>query len=338
MRVRSRFTLILRLFALFSTTGAIDHCDAQNLVPNGSFEEIIDCPRAVGQLFKAAEWHRGGVASPDLFNVCDVGDTCGVPQNFFGQQTPATGNGYCGMWAYSKAPGGNGTHEIIGARLNEPLIIGQTYWASLKVSWSSSYPSPLVLTRYATDKMGVLLKMDSTYGQSNWLPWPNYAHVYSEEVISDSLNWTVIQGHFVADSSYRFIYVGNFFGDDQTDTVAMDPNGNTDISYYYVDDVCLSANPLDCDIGVGIHANDVPRELRLWIASNGAIKVPISPNGNLLGVELFNAHGELLLASSAVGDGNLLSISPGVLTPGLYILRLTDELTSRSLSFVVPSN
>lgn len=311
---------------------------AQNLVPNGSFEEILACPNSLGQLFKAVQWHKGGVGSPDLFNVCDGNDTCGVPQNFFGYQAPATGNGYCGMWAYSNATGGYGTHEIIGARLTEELIIGQTYWASIRVSWTSSYPSPLVLTRYATDKIGVLMKMDSTYGEPSWLPWPDHAHVYDDQVISDSLGWTLVQGFFVADSAYKFIYVGNFFADDQTEALLVDPNGNTDISYYYVDDVCLSSNPADCGLDMSIQSESGSFGYNVWVDGAGVCHVSGLQSAVRLLVELFDARGQLVLSTSSTLQSDALPVSVGLFSPGLYILRLTTDRLSRSFPVRVPTN
>jgi len=85
-------------------SGACLRLFAQNLVPNPSFEEYVNCPNDYGESFELRNWFIA-ISNPDYFHACDgYNDTCGVPINVWGFQQPASGDGYIGMITYSNAP------------------------------------------------------------------------------------------------------------------------------------------------------------------------------------------------------------------------------------------
>jgi hypothetical protein len=47
----------------------------------------------------------------------------------------------------------------------------------------------------------------------------NQAALYSSTIINDTTNWVNSTGAFIADSSYQYVILGNFFKDNQTDRV-----------------------------------------------------------------------------------------------------------------------
>ncbi len=67
-------------------------CRAQNLVPNGDFEQYSTCPLSQGEILNAIPWINPAVmgfgGSPDYFNQCSPAVTNGqsVPQNISGIQ------------------------------------------------------------------------------------------------------------------------------------------------------------------------------------------------------------------------------------------------------------
>jgi gliding motility-associated-like protein len=63
------------------------------------------------------------------------------------------------------------------------------------------------------------------------------AHVY----LRDTLNWTLISGNYIAQGGEKFITLGNFKDDLNTDTLRL--NNLSSESYYYIDDV--SVRPCD---------------------------------------------------------------------------------------------
>lgn len=222
--------LLFNAILLFSVVDG----KAQNIVPNASFENYNSCPEYYGELYKCADWTTFG-NSPDYFNACAPDASVNVPKNDFGFQYAASGIAYCGFINASGGPAP--PPEYLGAGLLQPLIAGQKYFASLKISNAGLY--------CATNKMGICLStvpFDSLHPPS----LNNNAVVYTDSIITDTTNWHQITGNFIADSNYTYIIIGNFF-----------TNGNsciagTYVSYYYVDDICLSTDSLACYTTVGI--------------------------------------------------------------------------------------
>jgi hypothetical protein len=69
-----------------------------------------------------------------------------------------------------------------------------------------------------------------------------FQEIYNK--IIDTVNWVTIFGSFIADSAYSHILIGNFFTDNNTDTLIMDNLSTCDGSYYFVDKVCVSTDSL----------------------------------------------------------------------------------------------
>jgi hypothetical protein len=204
-----------------------------NLVPNPSFEDTVTCPYDIKQIYFAVDWYPFG-PNPDYFNTCSSSTCVSVPGNCFGFQYPSNNlcNAYCGIYTYTF--NGCSGREYIGSQLTSALIIGKKYYVSFKVSLADS----LIL---ATNKLGVLFSTVAyTYAQP--ATFRNYAHIYTDSVITNTNNWTTITGSFVADSVYKYIMVGNFFNDSNTATLPS--IGHYPGSYYYIDDVCVSRDSL----------------------------------------------------------------------------------------------
>jgi|SRR6185436_6637446 len=78
-------------------------CNAQNLVPNGDFEQYSTCPSAFSQLDSALFWLNPTSCSPDYFNQCSNPSSVGVPNNFSGFQLAHSGVGYGGFYLRSNS-------------------------------------------------------------------------------------------------------------------------------------------------------------------------------------------------------------------------------------------
>jgi len=218
----------------------------QNLVPNPSFEDTVACPYGLNQAYKAVGWssYRD---TPDYFNACANNLPSlykpGVPLNTVGFQYAASGNAYCGLLTDGYGINCNSPivsyayREFIGSRLITPLVVGNTYFISMKVSLAEG-------SNCATNNIGVLFST-SAYNDSSCAPINNYAHVRSNAIISDSVNWVVVSDSFIADSAYQYIIIGNFYDDEQTDSIISTSICN---AYYYIDDVCVSADSSECDL------------------------------------------------------------------------------------------
>ena len=167
----------------------------QNLVPNSDFEVYSSCPVALDQVYLSTGWSSYRY-SPDYFNSCNSG-VLGIPTNGVGYQSAYSGNAYAGFIAFDV----NGdSREIIGSQLSQALSIGQNYFVSMRVSLAEFQPSP---PQYIPcNKIGIKF---STVPFSASAPPPinNFAHVFTDSIISDTMNWITIQGSFIADSVFE---------------------------------------------------------------------------------------------------------------------------------------
>ncbi len=241
------YLLILCLFfAVFSAKAQV------NLVPNPSFESSTCCPQGWVYPWLFDGWDLN-YNTADFFHADDTANNRGVPLNFAGFQCASTGNSIAGLASYASFLQPNQTslnnREYIGGLLSQPLSIGTKYFVSLKVS-SSEYNSYC-----ATNKLGMkFFTQDLTDGNGytfiNSLPPPfinNLSAVYASNVITDSIGWQTIRGSFIADSAYNTFLIGNFFEMGNVDSLMLSSAYPTCLSYYYIDDVCVSADSLYCE-------------------------------------------------------------------------------------------
>ena len=296
-------------------------CFAQNLVPNCSFEDTVACPNIGGQIFDAVGWSSYG-ASPDYYNPCSPTGLFSVPSNSYGYQNAATGKAYCGIVPWVK--GGNdtlyaGTREFIGRALSSPLVIGQKYYVAFKANFTMPDSINNSEIGYATNKLGARFST-VPYNGSNPEPINNIAHVYSDSIITDSISWTTISGWFVADSTYGYIAIGNFFKNDNTDSVII--NSTWYASYYYIDDICVSLDSTKCscdstngidtynqDNSVFVFPNPAKDKIYLQLVSNDKISIKIY---DCLGILQLS---EMLLP-------NKKEVQLDKLLSGIYILQI----------------
>lgn len=278
-------------------------CSAQNLVPNGSFEDYSLCPTSFDQISYANGWVG---FSTEYFNSCSQQgwQLFGVPTNDMGYQYAATGNAYGGLFTYG---GTDNYREHIGILLSTPLVVGVRYFASIKVCLSD-------YSDCSTNNIGLSFTT-YPYDETKSLPILNHAIVYSSNVIEDSVSWIRISGSFVADSAYQYVTIGNFFGDSLTNRISIATGCN---AYYFVDDVCVSVDSSECIL------NTHTSTLQVWEdivvspnPSNHQIKVSVS-NLEALHFDLLNNQGEPVIEKS----DNQPVIDVSQVSPGIYLLRI----------------
>jgi len=243
-------TLTLFSSLLFLSLAA----QAQNLVPNYSFEDTVACPTSIDQVYNSTGWSSFGNTS-DYFNSCSTGNVSSVPNNFFGYQFAHSGNAYCGLYNYTPPPSSN-YREYIGTQLSDSMLIGSQYFISFYTNLSN-------MLRCKSNKIGIRF---STVSYSSVQPplLNNWAHLFSQSLISDTVNWVFISGSFIADSNYKYIIIGNFFDNANTDTLDCGPTPGT-VSYLYIDDVCVSTDSFTCNnIKEGIPLVMQEEEIKLY--------------------------------------------------------------------------
>jgi gliding motility-associated-like protein len=225
--------LLILIYILLSNGASVLLC--QNLVPNPSFEEYDECPYdgdSDGPM-PCIPWISS--YSCNYFNVCFPG-FYGVPENFKGFQQAHTGEAYIGAYQQSE---NNGNTEFPQVELLEELVEGQCYQVSF-------------YTSLANEGCGI-----------NWLGvaltheiggWPGY---YPTQIdieylyYSDTSQWMPFVGTMIAMGGERFLTLGNFHEEEETeiDPLCFPPNQS---AYYYFDDVAVEAVetfPIAVDLG-----------------------------------------------------------------------------------------
>ncbi|MEY2830207.1 MAG: hypothetical protein RIQ33_2065 [Bacteroidota bacterium] len=213
-----------------------------NLVQNYSFENYSSCPTQDSQLPKSLDWTIS-VNTPDFFDTCAY-FSVGVPINAWGYQYPATGSAYAGFYAYIQTH--QSSNEYLGQQLSSPLIIGQKYFVTFNVSLSDANSNLIC----GVDKIGVLFT-NVFLGDTVILPPPfknNFAHIYTNSIITDTSHWEKVSGSFIADSAYNYFMIGHFYDSIHTNIQCLDTSNHTNRwAYYFVDDICISTDSHTCN-------------------------------------------------------------------------------------------
>lgn len=240
----------MKIFLLLSILLISLTSNAQNLVPNFSFEEYSTCPDAQDQIERATGWSKysEAITTPDYYNACAPSTSFGVPKSIAGfQPDHRSCNAYAGLVIWD----GNGYREHIGIQLSQPLIIGQRYFISFYTVFSEGFIDGNYFSM-PSNNIGLRLSTVA-YNSSSPAPIDNFAHLNYSTILNDSINWTRVSGSLIADASYNYLVLGNFFNNSNTDTMHYNCGSCINsASYYYIDDICLSIDSALCNGGIDV--------------------------------------------------------------------------------------
>jgi hypothetical protein len=219
-----KYILILCLFFL-SIFGR-----SQNLVSNHSFENYTSCPTSGGQLYLASPWTALPTNDVEYVNACAPSCSGSVPcQNPVSFQYARTGNGMAGFWMLNSY-GGN-YREYLQVQLLDTLQASKCYYVKFYVNLYN-------IVGLAVNNFGVHFSNNSYSIISGIAPYSSQITQFENNIIRDSLNWHPIEGLYVASGNERFITIGNFSDDINTDTLHTG-YGTYPGAYYYIDDVSI---------------------------------------------------------------------------------------------------
>ncbi len=215
---------------------------AQNLVPNSGFELTTACGNSADELNYAFPWNDStwfGGTTCDLFNLCDSLDTIGeiydVPINTFGNQLPRSGKNYAGIYTYSTFTPDHSS-DYIEIELLDSLRHNQEYCIMFYVSLADN-------ENYANNTIGAYFSLNSNTNNSllHSIHVPQFTNTTSQ--LNDKTNWTLVSGSIVATGGERYMTIGNFASNAQSDAYWVPggiPNPNYwNYSYYFIDDVSV---------------------------------------------------------------------------------------------------
>lgn len=242
---------------------------AQNLVPNGSFEEYSVCPGGYSQNpqeFRVDSWVSLTWGTPDYFNACSGGEAA-VPYNWAGVSDAYDGNGYVGLYTWLSV---RDFREYLHCRLTQPLISDSLYQIQFRYKLST-------YSKYASDRIGVLLsdtlgpmRHDRPLRQS-----PTVEFVKDSALTPETGSWELASAQYRARGGERFLTIGNFADNEHTRTyhIQFRPEQEPMLAigaYYYVDDVRITpqfGQPVPTD-QLPVFAGDDPELNRPYVLKN----------------------------------------------------------------------
>jgi len=284
----------------------------------------VYCPFGSNQLNACKHWLNFG-NSPDYFNACTP---LGLPNSNPGFQYAHTGNAYAGAIFFRRVNLASGPNyrEPIGVELINPLLIGIKYYVSFfAVNAEVNFGS------IASDKLGVNFY---TYAFDSCChpPLTNTAKVYTDSIITDTLNWVKVSGSFIADSAYQYLCISNFFNDNNTDTLSTSPFPTQ--AYYYIDDVCVTTDSLFNETWTGISQTET---------TQNSISIFPNPTQGFIMLEspipiqaytLYNIYGQVICNVETKNTYSIL-IDLSNLSKGIYILSTYSKLNTSTNKIIL---
>ena len=298
----------------------------QNLVPNGGFEVIDSCSFGSGAIVDtvAPPWDSPSAGSVDLYNTCSSHFYYSVPANGWGYQYPHTGNGYAGGAFYSNG-GVPGEREYLQVELDSTLLPNQKYCASFYVNLTN-------FAKWGNNNFGMCFSTTHVF-VSNYDPLNLIPQINDTNIVSDTANWTLVYGQYIAQGGEKYIIIGNFYTDAQTDTIHFNANGTAAAGgYYFIDDVnvhCCSCDSLNHE---GI--TELTKENEITISPNPATtSISITSTNNIKEIKLINLLGEEVIItnyqlrispSTPLRVTDAVSVDVSSVSKGIYFVEVTD--------------
>lgn len=240
---------------------------AQNLVKNGSFEELDGKIKELGNIQVAIGWTAANGAGADLFSPEAKMEEAKTPSNKYGKEKPYRGNNYAGIKAYSYK--GKENRSYITGTLSSKLKEGEKYCVTFYQSLSED-------SKYAiADVAGVFGAEPFEMGEMgyNILMDPSVA-LNKPAVVTRQLYWDDICNVYTANGDEAYFTIGNFVSDAQVEYKKMkrpsDFSGQQmNYAYYYIDNVEVrllkEGEKCDCEKEVFV---DTPKIVRSTVESN----------------------------------------------------------------------
>ena len=240
-------------------------------MPNGDFEDttgksfpcswLVD---RVGINEYVYNWFTPIGTTTDVMSTY-ADDECwaNAPNTGEGKREPHSGEVMIGFINYSPEGGcqPNEWHEYFSVQLSEKLVPGNVYCLEFWVALGAN-------SKYATNNIGALFTTKSPE-RNGCMPMYQKPQVNVDHVINNTKDWVRIEMSFLADSTYEYLTMGNFFTHDETiietqkgqpvklpkekntaedEELNEDTDWETDsnisfLAYYFMDDVALYLCP-----------------------------------------------------------------------------------------------
>ena len=288
------------LFILTSRIGG-----AQNLVPNGDFEQYSGCPVGYDDLDSSLYWFNptvgGNNGSPEYFNICSPTSGLQTPGNFYGYQPAHSGVAYSGIAIYIATL--QNFREYIEVPLTAPLTANECYHFEMYANLGN-------VCKYTSDAISVYFSDTAIIGVPNYFPLPFNPQINNLiGNVFDTLSWTNISGDYDAIGGETFLIIGNF-RDDAATTAIVANNSGLQYAYCYIDDISLTT----CTTGLNEMAL-IPNTLIYPNPFNGKLNVQANDN-QIYEIIIYDISSRKLLQKQFT---NSLLLNTEQLAKGIYI-------------------
>ena len=286
----------------------------QNLVPNSSFEDTITCNGLEHLEFNIYYW-RGGLG---YFNVCRTFDRS-VPNNEVGTQYPKGGDSYCGLYTYGKTLDFSTFRNYIQVKLINTLVATKRY----KVEF---YVSAADVLHAKSNSIGAFFSPDSFFVSSAFLGLidvePQVQNNPNND-LSDTANWTLVSGSFVANGVERYLTIGNFLPDSLSNVIPLDsvcsqPNSFNCAVYFYIDDVSVV---LDDGSDINESKSEENNFLVYPNPNNGKFSL-MCPLNSSFSYELVSLTGEVVKFGTIQNAKKYVEFECSSIAKGIYFLKI----------------
>lgn len=218
--------------------------DPNNLIPNGSFEEVNGKLKRLGSIEMATGWKSPTGASADLFSENIAGAPVSLPRSQYGDQGALEGVNYAGVrwWSY----GGKEPRTYLQAKFKKPMKKGQKYCVKYHVSLAD-------LSKYGASEHGAYITKTIVPKKDEVsLTYTPQVPNLRTKIQDDLYTWQGVCGVYTSTGDEQVLLIGNFSANEKTDNVKIKrPKGESRPqmmnAYYFIDDVSVTAIKSDSE-------------------------------------------------------------------------------------------
>lgn len=237
--------------------------NAQNLVMNTEMKPKKHEPCHHSQLDKANGFSNANGGTVDYYSADAGRYGVGIPQNYWGEQTPRIGQNYAGIVTYYTVdktdwnavfagdlsfPERKNDYvyaEYLQVEFAEPMVAGQTYTVSFKASLAEK-------SAYAT-RLGAYISGNQLEYKSNE-ELALTPQIRSQALVFDKDGWQTVSGTYVAQGGEKFMTIGRFKDMDTQEIVAW-TDMDSHKAYYYISEPAVTPGPVYTETPVVVFIN-----------------------------------------------------------------------------------
>ncbi|MGC9375457.1 MAG: hypothetical protein ACP5DQ_10515 [Bacteroidales bacterium] len=240
------------LFILLFVVSFSVNLFAQNLVPNPSFEEYDECPYDMTiypQKKLIPHWYMPNRGTSDYFNGC-TNLQVSVPANFIGNLWAYDGQAYAGIVLLelhvedTVGQKDQDYREYLQAKLERPLIEDKYYRVTLHFAVAT-------YSTYAVNHLGVYFSQKQIKNRRTFktLEYKPQLVIPEDTIFTETNIWYTLDDTIKASGGEKFITIGNFYPDKDTDFKKLDISqfnlplqdhiNKNGLAYYYIDMVSV---------------------------------------------------------------------------------------------------